>query len=77
MQKVKVIETKSTLAIIIEGSGQISDFNKDVDRLYSYLYHQGFRDKIAGPLIGIFYTEFGGKYIAAVPIKEKILLGKI
>ena len=72
MRGIKIKNIKPILAIGIEGNGQISDFNKDVDRLYNYLFQRNFKDKIAGPLIGVFYTEFGGKYIVVIPIKKKI-----
>lgn len=72
MTKIETKTIEPILVVSIEGTGQIPDFNKDVDRLYSYLYNYGFKDKIAGPLIGLFFTEFGGKYIVAIPIKEII-----
>lgn len=58
------------LTVLIEGKGKIVDFNQDIDRLYRYLYQNNFQDYIAGPTIGLFYSKSGGKYIAAVPIKE-------
>lgn len=72
MIQVKLKTTKPILVVSIEGIGRIPDFNKSVDRLYNYLYDKGFENKIAGSLMGLFYSESGGKYIAAVPIKEKI-----
>lgn len=72
--KIKIKNSKVTLVISIEGNGKISDFNKDVDKLYNYLYLSGFQENISGPLIGIFYTEHGGKYEAAIPIKKPIPL---
>jgi len=72
MVGIKIKNIKPILAISIEGNGYVSDFNKDVDRLYNYLYQRNFKDKIAGPLIGVFYTEFGGKYIVVIPVKEKV-----
>lgn len=56
----------------IEGDGKIPDFNRDVEKLYGYLYKNNLQDRIAGSLIGLFYTEFGGKYIVAVPITEDV-----
>ena len=67
--KIKIISP--ILVALIEGRGKISDFNKDLDRLYRWLYENNYQEKITGPTIGLFYTKFGGKYIAAVPVKEK------
>jgi len=58
------------LTVLIEGKGEIPNFNQDIDRLYHYLYQNNFQNYIAGPTIGLFYSETGGKYIAAVPIKK-------
>lgn len=79
MQRIKIKKTKQILAVVTEGRGKILDFNKSIDELYTYLYSSlEFKSKINGPLIGLFYSEFGGKYKAAVPIKEKIpVKGKI
>jgi effector-binding domain-containing protein len=81
MKKQFQIEIKTTLAILvasIEGRGKIKDLNKDIDKLYEYIYKNNYQDKIAGPTIALFYTKSGGKYIAAVPIKEKFpIKGKI
>jgi|YNPBryunderm2012_1023409.scaffolds.fasta_scaffold51424_2 effector-binding domain-containing protein len=71
MAEIKVKNVFPILVAFIEGKGKISDFNRDLDRLYRYIYENNYQGKIAGPTIGLFYTKFGGKYIAAVPIKEK------
>lgn len=73
MTRIRIKKTKPILVAVIEGKGKIPDFNKSVDELYTYLYSSpSLKNKICGPLIGLFYSEFGGKYKAAVPIKEKI-----
>lgn len=79
MYPIKIKKTKPILVAVIEGTGKIPDFNKNVDELYAYLYSSPeLKTKIDGPLIGLFYSEFGGKYKAAVPIKEEIpVKGKI
>lgn len=71
-QEITSKTTEPQLVVLIEGKGKIPDFNKDVDRLFEYLYENNLQSKIAGPLIGIFYSEFGGKYLAAVPLEENI-----
>jgi len=71
MALIKIKNIFPILVALIEGKGEISDFNKDLDRLYRYIYENNYQDKIAGPTIGLFYTKHGGKYIAAVPVKEK------
>lgn len=67
--EIKIKEIDSFLAATIEGDGKIPDFNKDVDKLYEYLYSHGYGELICGPTIGLFYTEHGGKYIVAAPVK--------
>ena len=62
------------LVALINGIGSIEDFNRDSDKLFEYLYSNNFRTEIAGPLVGIFYTEFGGRYKTAIPIKKIILV---
>lgn len=74
--KIQIKTTASVKVVSIEGDGKILDFNRDVEKIYGYLYKNGLQDKIAGPLIGLFYTEFGGKYIVAVPV-NKFVSGEI
>lgn len=74
--EIQIKTTGPVKVALIEGEGKIPDFNQDVDRLYGHLYKNGLQDKIAGPLIGLFYTEFGGKCIIAIPIKEDIPVKK-
>lgn len=62
------------LGATLEASGKIPDFNRDIDKLYEYLYSHGFGDQISGPTIGLFYTEHGGRYVVAIPVKENITL---
>jgi len=71
MALIKIKNISPILVALIEGRGKIPDFNKDLDRLYRWLYENNYQEKIAGPTIGLFYTKFGGKYIVAVPVKEK------
>ena len=71
MALIKIKNISPILVALIEGRGKIPDFNKDLDRLYRWLYANNYQEKIAGPTIGLFYTKFGGKYIVAVPVKEK------
>lgn len=67
-----IIKTISPILVaLIEGKGKIFDFNQDLDSLYRYIYENNYQDKIAGSTIGLFYTKTGGKYLAAVPIKER------
>lgn len=70
--EIQIKTTEPVKIALIEGEGKIPDFNRDVEKIYGYLYKNTLQDKIAGPLIGLFYTEFGGKYTVAVPIKEDI-----
>lgn len=77
MEKKAKGEIKTTSPILVAyivDDGKIADLNRDIDVLYRYLYNNNLQDKIVGPTIALFYTEFGGKYVAAVPIKEKIPL---
>lgn len=71
---VKIKTTKPILVISIEGYGKIADFEKDLDKLYSYLYENSFQENLVGPSIGIFHTEHGGKYEVAIPINKPILV---
>ena len=61
---------KPLLVASITGHGKVSDANQDVDKLYGYLYQHNLQDKIAGPTMALFYSEHGGKYTVAVPLKE-------
>jgi effector-binding domain-containing protein len=74
MKKQSLIKIKTIPHILvasIHGRGKIKDLNKDIDKLYEYIYKNNYQDKITGPTIALFYTKSGSKYIAAVPIKEK------
>lgn len=70
--KIQIKIIKSILVTSIEGYGKIPQVNKDIDRLYEYIYKHKLEEKIAGSTIVLFYTEFGGKYEVAVPIKKAI-----
>lgn len=71
MALIKIKNISPILVALIEGRGKIPDFNRDLDRLYRWLYENNYQEKIAGPTIGLFYAKHGGRYIAAVPVKEK------
>lgn len=60
------------LVVSIEGNGKVADANRDIDRLYEYIYANNLQDRINGLTIALFYTEFGGKYVVAVSLKEAI-----
>jgi len=62
MTLIKTKDISPILAALIEGRGKIADFNKDLNRLYRYIYQNTYQKKITGPTIGLFYTKFGGKY---------------
>ncbi len=70
--KIQIKIIKPVLVTSITGNGKVPKANKDIDRLYSYLYKHKLKTKIAGSTIALFYTEFGGKYEVAVPIRETI-----
>lgn len=74
MNEISKKHVRKINVISIVGNGQVPDFDKDVDKLYKYLYKNNLQGKISSPLIGLFYTEYGGKYIVAIPIKEEILI---
>lgn len=66
---------KHVLPIIvasITGEGNVAAMNSDLDQLYKYLYAHNLQDAINGPAMALFYTETGGKYIAAVPVKGAV-----
>lgn len=73
MPKITIKTIKPILVACIEGNGHIPDINKDINKLYEYIYRNNLQDLINGPTIGLFFTESAGKYIAAVPIKERIV----
>lgn len=72
MIDIKTKDVKSIYTICIEGNGTIKEFDADVDRLYGYIYKNKLENNIKSPLIGLFYTEHGGKYIAAIPFKQNV-----
>lgn len=69
--QIKVVP--SFIVVGIENEGVLVDFNRDLDRVFGYLYENNLEGNIAGPGMGLFFSEFGsGKYIAAVPVANKI-----
>lgn len=64
-----VIEkTTKELILFIKNRGRLSQFNQDVDKLYTYLYQNKLQSKISGPTIGLFYSKEEGDYIAGVAL---------
>jgi effector-binding domain-containing protein len=71
----RLVETKKLKVAFISGKGKIPDFNKAVDRLYSFFYKTGQEKFIDGCLIGLFYSKYGGRYSACLPVKEGVKVG--
>jgi len=72
VEEIVVKHVDPMLVVTLKGNGEIPDFNKDIDKVYEYLYAQGLGEQISGPTIGLFWTKQGGKYLVAVPVKEHI-----
>lgn len=75
--EIKVKEVEPVWVAYIEGWGLVENLNRDIDELYRYLHQHNLQDKITGPSMGLFFTENGGRYQAAVPIKDEIEGGDI
>jgi len=73
---VKIVTTKPLKVAFISGKGRIPDFNKAVDKLYSFFYETGQEKFINGPLIGLFYSKYGGRYSAYLPVREGVKIGE-
>lgn len=72
--KVILKQIEPILVVKVEGDGNIQDFDRDLNKLYEYLFSHKLQNQIAGPAIGLFYTELGGKYVVAIPMKKTVTL---
>ncbi len=74
MADIQLKTVPSLMVLAIEGKGSKNDLFLDLAKIFEYLYENNLQAAIAGPGLGVLFSEFEpGKYLAAVPLKEKIL----
>jgi effector-binding domain-containing protein len=73
--EIQIKDIESIKIAYIEGNGKVGELNQDIDKLYGELHKHNLQHFINGSAMGIFYTEAGGKYLAAVPVKDPLPRG--
>jgi effector-binding domain-containing protein len=71
-----IITTKPLRVAFVFGKGEIPDFEKAVDKLYSFFSDTGQERCIAGKLMGLFYSKGRGRFLVCLPVKDGLRLGK-
>jgi DNA gyrase inhibitor GyrI len=71
-----LVTTTPMKVAFVSGKGGIPDFNKAVDRLYSFFPETRQERFISGNLMGLFYSNSCGRFLVCLPIKDGLRLGK-